>query len=124
MSQHGGAGMVRRVVCFVALGATIVLGAAACGVEVGAGYGGYDGDAPPDAYIATTEPVYFEGRATYWYGGQWYYRDGGRWNHYGSEPSALYQRRTQSPPARLNYEARGRSAGNARPTGGWRGNRR
>ncbi len=83
---------------------------------VGVGYDGYDTAYPSDAYIATTEPVYYDGRATYWYGGNWYYRDGGGWRHYDREPPALYQRRVQLAPARRNYEPQ-RAAG-----GGWRGN--
>ena len=94
---------LRRLVSFVALGATIVT-TAACAVGVSDGYSGYDGDYPPDAYVATTEPIYFEGRATYWYGGRWYYRDGGGWRHYDREPAALYQRRAQAAPVRRNYE--------------------
>ena len=82
---------------------------------------GYYDDYPPDAYIATTEPVYFEGRAAYWYGGRWYYRDGGRWGHYDREPPALYQRRMQAPPVRRTYEEpwRGRPPGrsNEHPAG-------
>lgn len=102
----------------------LLLALPGCGVELGVGYrGGY----PPDAYIPTTEPFYFEGRATYWYGGHWYYRDGGRWNHYDREPPGLYRRRIQSPPMRRRYEpSAGRSAGHfggSRP-GGRPGNRR
>jgi hypothetical protein len=82
---------------------------------VGVGYDGYDTGYPSDSYIATTEPVYYEGRATYWYGGNWYYRDGGGWRHYDHEPPALYQRRVQLAPARRNYEPQ-------RAAGGWRGN--
>ena len=48
---------------------------------------------PPAAYIATSEPVYFEGRPHYWYNNQWYYRDHGRWSYYRSEPRFLYERR-------------------------------
>jgi hypothetical protein len=90
-----------------------------CRLEAGPDYpgGGYDGY-PSDEYIATTEPVYYDGNATYWYGGFWYYRgEGGRWNHYGREPAGLYQRRMQAPPARRGYEGRpgrgsvGRSGG-------------
>jgi hypothetical protein len=107
----------RRISCASAIAVTIVA-TAGCGVEVGAAYpGGYDDGYPPDAYIATTEPVYFEGHAAYWYGGRWYYRDGGRWNHYDREPPGLYQRRMQSPPRQRTYESRpmrrpaGRTAG-------------
>jgi hypothetical protein len=108
-------------------GAVVVAGA---GCEMGVGYsGGYGGeyyDYPPDAYIATTEPIYFDGRANYWYGGQWYYRGaGGRWSHYDHEPPALYQRRMQGGPVRHNFEhvtARPAPRAPAR-SGGWRGHR-
>jgi len=67
---------------------------------------------PPDAYIATTAPVYYDGYPTYWYNGGWYYRAGGRWNHFDREPPALYDRRVHAPPARRNYEpAFGRARG-------------
>jgi hypothetical protein len=73
--------------------------------------GAYD-NYPPDAYIATAEPVYFDGHASYWYGNRWYYRDGGRWNHYDREPAGLYQRRTSAPIVRRSYEPyRGHAAG-------------
>ena len=50
--------------------------------------------APPAAYIATTEPEYFEGRPVYFYNNYWYYRDGyGRWSYYRSEPAYLRGRR-------------------------------
>ena len=79
-----------------------------CGVEMGATYPGIEVDTyPPDGYIATTEPVYYEGRATYWYGGNWYYRDGNRWNHYDREPPALQQRRVQAAPVRRSYTPSG-----------------
>jgi hypothetical protein len=65
--------------------------------------GAYD-DYPPDAYIATADPYYFDGHASYWYGNRWYYRDGGHWAHYDHEPPALYQRRIQAAPARHSYE--------------------
>ena len=109
-----------RIACLVVLGVALV-GIGAC--EVGVGYnGGYDADYPPDAYIATTEPVYVDGRAAYWYGGRWYYRDGGGWRHYDREPPALYQRRMQGPVVRRNFEAPA-SRGRGRATGGWRGGR-
>jgi hypothetical protein len=119
---------LRLLVCSLLLGATLAI-QGACGFETGAGYG-YDSQYPPDAYIATTEPIYYEGRPTYYYGGRWYYRDGARWAHYNREPANLYQRRTQAPPARRSYESwrgsppRGpaRGPGPARG-GGWRGDR-
>jgi hypothetical protein len=115
--------MLRRLVYAVGIGATFVA-SAGCGLEVGATYPGigYD-DYPPDGYIATTEPVYFDGRPTYWYGGRWNYREGGRWSHYDREPPGLYQRRMQGPPVRRTYEpSRGRPA--AAHFGGRPGGRR
>ncbi|HXN31059.1 MAG TPA: hypothetical protein VN894_04325 [Polyangiaceae bacterium] len=112
---------LRSFACAVTVGATLAA-TAGCGVEMGAAYpGGYDyAEYPPDAYLATTEPVYFEGRASYWYGGRWYYRSGRGWNHYEREPPALYQRRMQAAPVRRTYEPyRGRPAG--RPSGAPRG---
>jgi hypothetical protein len=107
MTRTRQAPMIRNVV--LALGVL----ATGCGVEVGASYPGGDYDVyPPDAFIATTAPVYFEGHAAYWYGNRWYYRDGNHWNHYDREPPALYQRRMQAPSARRAYEApRGRAVG-------------
>jgi hypothetical protein len=113
--------MLPKIAFIVALGVTATA-TAGCGFAVGAEYpGDYDGY-PPDAYIATTEPVYYGGYATYWYGGRWYYRDGGRWNHYEREPRGLYERRFQGSPGRRTYESpRGRGGG--RSGGGSRGRR-
>jgi hypothetical protein len=81
------------------------------GCYAGVGYEtGYDPDYPPAAFVATTEPVYVDGRAAYWYHDHWYYRDGGGWRHYDREPRVLYQRRVSAAPVRRNYEP-----------GGWRG---
>ena len=113
--------------CAFALGA-MVAATSGCEDEVRADYpAGYYGDYPPDAYIATTEPVYYEGNAAYWYGGFWYYRDGsGRWNHYGTEPPGLYQRRigVSVGGGRRNYEVRGGRGGGGRGGGGRGGGRR
>jgi hypothetical protein len=52
---------------------------------------------PPDAYIATTQPEYYEGRPVYWYNGNWYYRDEhGAWNYYRTEPAYLRDRRAHA----------------------------
>lgn len=60
---------------------------------------------PPPEYIATTEPVYYEGHAAYWYGDRWYWHDEhGAWQHYDHEPAFLADRRMHSPPARRSYE--------------------
>jgi hypothetical protein len=59
---------------------------------------------PPPEYIATTEPVYYEGHAAYWYNNHWYWRDaGGNWGHYDQEPAFLADRRMHSPPERHEF---------------------
>jgi hypothetical protein len=77
--------------------------ASGCYGEVDAGPAYY----PPPSFIATAQPVYYEGHASYWYGGPWVYRDGGRWSSYRSEPAYLAQRRGQVGPARRTYERPG-----------------
>ena len=60
---------------------------------------------PPPEYIATTEPVYYEGHAAYWYGNHWYWRDDhGAWNHYDHEPPFLADRRAHFAPVRRSWE--------------------
>jgi hypothetical protein len=110
--------LLRAIACAVSLVAT-ALGAGGCGVGVEADYpAGYYADYPPDDYIATTEPVYYDGYPAYWYGGFWYYRGpGGRWNHYDREPSALYDRRLRAPPGRRGYERSGGHFGGGRAMG-------
>jgi hypothetical protein len=56
--------------------------------------------APPAAYIATSQPEYFEGRPVYWYNDNWYYRDHGRWSYYRREPVYLRDRRVHWAPQR------------------------
>jgi hypothetical protein len=110
--------MRRAIACAAAFGATALLmvGTTACEVEGGPVYpAGYYDDYPPDSFIATTEPFYFEGHAAYWYGNRWYYRDGNHWGHYDREPAGLAQRRMQGGPRRRTYEAR--------PAGGHYGGR-
>jgi len=64
---------------------------------------------PPAEYIATTEPVYYEGHASYWYGNHWYWHDEhGAWNHYDHEPAGLAERRSHGAPARQSYGRGGR----------------
>jgi len=50
---------------------------------------------PPSWYIATNRPVYHEGRATYWYGNRWQYREGRNWRSYRDEPRSLRDHRMQ-----------------------------
>jgi hypothetical protein len=67
------------------------------------------GAPPPPEVIATTEPVYFEGHAAYWYDNHWYWRDEhGGWNHYDREPPSLADRRAHSTPVRRSWERGGR----------------
>ena len=64
---------------------------------------------PPPEYVATTEPVYYEGHAAYWYGNHWNWRDAhGGWNHYDREPPALAERRMHAAPVRRSFEHGGR----------------
>ncbi len=57
--------------------------------------------APPAAYIAVNPPIFYEGRPVYWYGSNWYYRDGrGNWNYYRHEPAYLHDHRTHAPVRR------------------------
>jgi hypothetical protein len=70
-------------------------------------YGEVDGDPayyPGASYMVTAQPVYYEGHASYWYGGRWVYRDGARWNYYRSEPQYLGARRGYVAPPRRVYE--------------------
>ena len=65
---------------------------------------------PPAWYIATTRPVYFEGRASYWYGDRWYYREGRHWRTYREEPAFLREHRGRHQPDR-HYYGRGHEGG-------------
>jgi hypothetical protein len=113
MSQPYAATVSRSVVYAAILFATIAA-CAGCAVGVGPGYAeGAYGYYPSDAFIATTNPFYYQGRANYWYGGRWNYRNGNTWGYYGSEPAALYNRRMQGSPVRQSYEPSG-----GRPSGG------
>jgi hypothetical protein len=70
-----------------------VLGTAGC-------YDDLDGDPayyPSDGTVALDDPVYYDGQATYFFGGRWYYRNGGRWNYYHSEPGYLRSYRGAHP---------------------------
>ena len=69
-----------------AIGLVTALGLASRVASAQVGY-------PPAEFIATTEPVYYQGHAAYWYGNQWYYRDHGRWSYYRAEPGYLRDRR-------------------------------
>lgn len=61
---------------------------------------------PPPVFVATTQPVYYEGHASYWYGNRWHWRDGHGWHVYSSEPGYLRDHRGHAPPPRPHYEHR------------------
>jgi hypothetical protein len=64
---------------------------------------------PPPEFIATTDPVYYEGHASYWYGNHWYWRDvHGAWNHYDHEPGFLADHRAHFAPVRRSWWHGGR----------------
>ena len=70
--------------------------------------------------IETYPHTVYEGRTVYLYNGGWYYRDGGRWNRYRSEPAPLQQYRQrqyvqQAPPAPRSYPPGGYSTPGAYP---------
>jgi hypothetical protein len=90
-----------------ALWAAALLVACAEAPAVGQVSFGFQVGPPPPAFIATTAPVYFQGRPTYWYNGFWQYRDPrGAWQVYRQEPPFLAQRRVNQPPRRVFYENR------------------
>jgi hypothetical protein len=59
---------------------------------------------PPASFVAVNRPVYYEGHATYWYGNQWYYRDGRKWRAYHQEPVYLREYRGRHRTAQYHYE--------------------
>jgi hypothetical protein len=80
-----------------AIGLVTALGLASRVASAQVGY-------PPAEFIATTEPVYYQGHAAYWYGNQWYYHDEhGGWAHYDHEPRELADHRAHAPPATHFY---------------------
>ncbi len=64
-------------------------------VATGPAYAYATYDYPPAAYVSTTTPYYYGGRATYFYNNRWYYQDGGRWAYYNREPYELGQYRAR-----------------------------
>jgi|HubBroStandDraft_2_1064218.scaffolds.fasta_scaffold179359_2 hypothetical protein len=112
MNAHTMLGRILGATLLCAAGATI----SGCEVSAYPDNTYVDGDYPPADYIATVEPVYFEGHAAYWYGNRWYYRDGARWGHYDREPPGLVGYRGRfTARGRVNY---------GRGGGGFRGGRR
>jgi len=77
---------------------------------------------PDDAYIASAEPVYYNGAAHYWYCDRWYYRNGGQWAWYhDGEPRWLHDYRYRAWPGGV-YHPRYHYAGGYH--GGYHGGRR
>jgi hypothetical protein len=48
---------------------------------------------PPSAYVASYEPIYYNGFAHYWWRDHWYYRDHGSWHWWDREPAFLHDHR-------------------------------
>ena len=86
---------LRGALCACALGTGLAAGDARAQVEIVVG--------PPADILATTAPVYFEGRPAYWWGGRWYYRDGPGWRFYGAEPGYLHEWRGRHEVYRHHY---------------------
>jgi hypothetical protein len=81
---------------------------------------------PNDGFLATAEPVYYDGQANYFYNGSWYYRNGGNWNYWHSEPGFLRNYRG-SHTSYVGGRARGnvvRGGARGGSRGGGRGGRR
>jgi hypothetical protein len=60
---------------------------------------------PPAEYVATADPVYYNGYAHYYYGNHWYYRDHyGRWAYYhGGEPAYFHDYHYRAPYYRYGH---------------------
>ena len=61
---------------------------------------------PPPGFLATANPVYYEGRPAFYYNQRWYFRSGGGWGYYRNEPGYLYNRRTGPAPAHVYARVR------------------
>jgi hypothetical protein len=48
---------------------------------------------PTREYIASYQPIYYNGYAHYYYNNHWYYRDAVGWHGYATEPAVLVARR-------------------------------
>ena len=84
---------------------------------------GQDGD-PSAAFVATTQPYYYDGRPAYWYGNRWRYRQGAGWAHYRTEPAPLHAARMQMGDNRAGFgggQRGGGFRGSAPSAGGFRG---
>jgi hypothetical protein len=82
--------MKRSFFCFVACASAPFLALAADSTEARAQVVVIE---PPSAYIASYEPIYYNGFAHYFYRDRWYYRDHGAWRGYEHEPDFLRDHR-------------------------------
>ena len=48
---------------------------------------------PPSSYVASYEPIYYNGAAHYWWRDHWYWRDHGAWHSWEREPDYLRDHR-------------------------------
>ena len=92
--------MIRSSTCLKALALGVMVwgttAAAGCAAEIEAEPAYY----PPPGYLASTAPVYYEGRPAWFYNDRWYFRNGPGWSYYRSEPRYLYNSRVvYGPPA-------------------------
>src|SRR5450432_2256276 len=109
-------GALLSKVAFAGLLMGAVAGVSGCYDDYAVEPAGY----PPAATIASVEPVYYEGRPTYFYNNQWYYRNGNGWAYYRSEPGFLRERRAWYAPGG-RYYGRGGVRGGAVRGGAYRG---
>jgi hypothetical protein len=119
--------MMRGLVGLAMVMATVGCDMYAEGVAVDdpSAYGGDDDDYPPDAFVASLEPEYYDGHAVYWYHGAWRYRDGGRWATYRTEPAGLRQARARNNAAGSSSSRRSTyHGGGSRGGGGGGGHHR
>jgi hypothetical protein len=58
---------------------------------------------PPFGFVATTPPIYYEGRPHYWYHNRWWYRDGDNWRYYREDPYYLRHYWSSHQPYRHYY---------------------
>jgi hypothetical protein len=76
-------------------------------MSAGAGTAHADTDGPDPAFLATTEPIYYEHHATYFWHHQWRWHDTSGWHAYDNEPALLADRRRSAPPVRWSYASAG-----------------
>jgi hypothetical protein len=83
------------IICAGAMAASVAPARAEAQVRIQIG--------PPAWFVATNQPTYYEGHASYWYGNQWHYRDGRTWRTYREEPRMLRDRRDRHQDGRHYY---------------------